>query len=144
MRLMLFVHTVVFFLIGNLLHAQETELSSVDQRKRDAMVEKLNLSEVQLNQVDSVFHVFAPKILSYDLELKTVQRDTTLTDKELSTRMIVIRQNKKDERELRELELKTLLLPEQVLVYEKDIAPTKPKVLHFGIHNRADCKVCVK
>ncbi|MGB0423467.1 MAG: hypothetical protein ACPGED_04070, partial [Flavobacteriales bacterium] len=125
-------------------HAQETELSSVDQRKRDAMVEKLQLTPDQIAKVDSVFQTFSGRLSDFDLQIKEVQRDTSFTEKELSIRLVVLRQNQKDERSLRELDLKNVLSEEQLVVYEKDIQPSKPKVLHFGIHNRADCKVCVK
>ena len=108
------------------------------------MVEKLQLTPDQIAKVDSVFQTFSSRLADYDLQIKEVQRDTSFTEKELSIRLVVLRQNQKDERALRELDLKNTLSEEQLVVYEKDIQPAKPKVLHFGIHNRADCKVCVK
>jgi len=143
MRL-LFLINMAMFLVLMPVQAQETELSSFDQRKRDAMVKKLELSADQIVQVDSVFHAFSERLYSYDLQIKEVQRDTSFTEKEISTRLNVLRQNQKDERALRELDLRNNLTPEQLIVYEKDIQPAKPQVLHFGIHNRADCNVCAK
>ena len=143
MRL-LFLTNMAMFLVLMPVQAQETELSSFDQRKRDAMVKKLELSADQIVQVDSVFHAFSERLYSYDLQIKEVQRDTSFTEKEISTRLNVLRQNQKDERALRELDLRNNLTPEQLIVYEKDIQPAKHQVLHFGIHNRADCNVCAK
>ena len=38
----------------------------------------------------------------------------------------------------------TLALPKEMrTVFEGLIAPGRPAVLHFGIHNRMDCNVCL-
>lgn len=116
--------------------------SSADERKRANMKSELNLSTDQSNQVDSVFMVFNQEFELLDQNLQSVQRDTSLTEEDLLLRMQVINQEKKDLKALRELELKNLLNKEQLVIYEEKIQPQKPQVLHFGIHNRADCNVC--
>ncbi|MDG1766695.1 MAG: hypothetical protein P8H98_07870 [Flavobacteriales bacterium] len=106
------------------------------------MKSELNLSTDQSNQVDSVFLVFNEEFEQLDQNLQSVQRDTSLTEEDLLLRMQVINQEKRDLKALRELELKNLLNKEQLVIYEEKIQPQKPQVLHFGIHNRADCNVC--
>lgn len=132
----------VFLLVCTSLLAQDATLSRMDQRKKNAMTTELNLSESQQQQTDSIFKAFAITLNEIEGSLKTAQRDTTIAEADLNSMLSDFNQEKKDLRLLRDLELKGLLTPEQVKIYDDVIAPSKPQVLHFGIHNRADCNVC--
>ena len=132
----------IIILTGNFVNAQE--LSSVDQRKRDAMVRELSLTTLQQSLIDTVFMRYAEKLNDLDLRISDIETSGEFAEEDVVVRVSVLQQEKKDLRALRELDLKMLLQPEQVVIYDEKIQPNKPKVLHFGIHNRADCNVCVK
>lgn len=132
----------VFLLVCNSLLSQDATLSRMDQRKKNAMVTELNLTESQQQQTDSIFKVFAITLNDIEDSLKTAQRDTTIAEVDLNSMLRDFNQEKKDLRKLRDLELRRLLTPEQVKIHDEVIVPSKPQVLHFGVHNRADCNVC--
>ena len=132
----------VFLLIGISLLAQDATLSRTDQFKKNAMTTELNLTEFQKQQTDSIFNAFAITLNEIEGSLKTAQRDTTISEADLNAMLSDFNREKKDLRELRDWELKALLTVQQVKIYNEVITPSKPQVLHFGIHNRADCNVC--
>lgn len=138
MRALLALNIFILLLYSN----QSLGQNAADERKRANMKRLCSLSEVQEQQVDSIFTAFSEEFNVLDEELRLAQRDTTMSEEDLVLRMNVSSQEKKDLKALRELELKNLLGPEQLLIYEEQIQPQKPQVLHFGIHNRADCNVC--
>lgn len=120
------------------------ELSPADQRKRDAMFELLNLQSVQEAVIDSLFASYGRQLEAVSMEIKAMERDPNLSEEEVVLRMSVLNQEKADIRAVRELDLLSVLLPEQRSLYEEQIQPKKPAVLHFGVHNRMDCNVCTK
>jgi len=63
---------------------------------------------------------------------------------QLQTKVSALNQKKKDIRDMRELDVRLQLNPAQLKIYDEKIKPVKPQVLHFGLHNRADCKVCTQ
>ena len=120
------------------------DLPVADQRKLDAIYQSIELAPQQKSFIDSLYHGYAVKISKIDSSLKEIQRSETLSESQLLTRMSVLNQEKKDLRSMRDLDTKMFLTPEQKLVFDEKVAPQKPQVLHFGIHNRADCKICDK
>lgn len=118
------------------------ELSPADQRKRDAIVKELTLNEQQVVLLDSLYTQCAVKLEEIDLRLKEVSRSDSLSEDQVLVRTSVMQQERKDLREIRDLETKAFLSTEQQALFDEKIAPQKPQVLHFGIHNRADCNVC--
>lgn len=124
--------------------ANAQELSAADERKRAAMHELLQLNPLQERILDTLLNRYGAELRRLDEKLKAAERDTSLSEEDVLLRLNAVTQEKSDVRELRELDIKALLTPDQRAVYEEKIAPSKPAVLHFGVHNRMDCKVCAK
>lgn len=97
----------------------------------------------QAEKLDKMVTEAAGKIAELEAEKMQVQRETE--DEELLlTQLKVLNQEIKDVREVRDLDIQALLSPDQLKLYNEKIKPKKPTILHFGLHNRADCKVCTK
>ena len=120
------------------------ELPAADQRKLDAINQTIELSPRQKSFIDSLYFSYAVKISKIDSSLKVIQRSEALSESQLLTRMSVLNQEKKDLRSMRDLDTKMFLTPDQKVVFDEKVVPQKPQVLHFGIHNRADCVTCDK
>lgn len=132
----------VLLLLANVGKAQE--LNAADLRKREAMHELLALNLVQQRVLDTLFTRYADEMAGIDEKVKAAERDAELSEDDVLLRLNAATQEKNDLRALRELDIKTLLTAAQRAVYDEKIAPSKPAVLHFGIHNRMDCNVCEK
>jgi hypothetical protein len=141
MRLTGFI-VLVLLLLANVGKAQE--LNAADLRKREAMHELLALNAVQQRVLDTLFTRYASEMAVIDEKVKAAERDAGLSEDDVLLRLNAATQEKSDLRAVRELDIKALLTPSQRTVYEEKIAPSKPAVLHFGIHNRMDCNVCEK
>ncbi len=120
------------------------ELTAADERKRAAMHELLALNQVQQRVLDTLLSRYAIEFERIDEKVRAAERNVRLSEDDVLLRLNAATQEKADLRELRELDIKALLTPAQRTVYEEKIAPSKPAVLHFGVHNRMDCKVCAK
>lgn len=120
------------------------ELSPADQRKKGTIFKEIDLTSQQEIMIDSLFVVYASELNAIDVRIDSLESDANLSEDQLLVRITVLNQEKKDLKEVRELDIKAALQPEQVTLYDEKVAPKKPKVLHFGIHNRADCNVCDK
>lgn len=120
------------------------ELSPADARKRKAISEQLGLLPVQEQLLDSLFVSCAREFALLDEQIKAAERNPELTEEDVVLRMNVITQERSDLRAVRELDIQAILTPPQRAVYEERIQPAKPNVLHFGIHNRMDCNICVE
>lgn len=131
-------------LLGMTKFVNAQELSPADERKRAAMLDMLALNPVQQRVLDTLFTRYAAQMATIDEKVKAAERNAQLSEDDVLLRLNAATQEKSDLRELRELDIKALLTPEQRKVYEEKIAPSKPAVLHFGIHNRMDCKVCTQ
>lgn len=94
--------------------------------------------------LDSLFIGYARELNAIDARIDSAEANPEISEDQLLVRINVLNQEKKDLKEVRELDIKSVLQPEQVAIYDEKVAPQKPKVLHFGIHNRADCNVCTK
>lgn len=131
---------LAFFAVSLSLSAQ---LSEKDQRYLSTIKDTLQLSEVQVFELEKVY-------LNCKIELDKLQNEVDSLERYeeseslLNLKVNVLNQKKKDAKEQRELDTRGVLTAEQKLVYEAKIKPQKPKVLHFGIHDRAKCNVCIK
>ncbi|MDZ4824241.1 MAG: hypothetical protein SH856_12350 [Flavobacteriales bacterium] len=125
---------------SNVLFSQvlpQTELDYIASLKT-----QLTLTDAQLHKVDSICAKAFFDTQLINKELQSLARSNT-PDEEKNLRTSVNNQKKKDIREIRDLEVRMLLTPEQKLVYDEKIKPEKPAVLHFGMnHDRASCGVC--
>ncbi len=140
-----FRHILIAFLIivfNNAIQAQSS-LSEKDQRFLSKLSSELKLEEMQVKEITSLYQVAQIELDSLQKEIKHIEK-TEDDEKMVNLKVNVLNQKKKDVKEFRELELKLLLSPDQIVAYERDIKPQKPKVLHFGIHDRAKCQVCIK
>ena len=138
LRIMFFI---LFISIANIDYAQE--LAAIDQRKLDAIEKTIELDVNQKQQIQVVFSKYAVLISDIDKQISNTQK-SDIPEEQIPLRVSAYNQDKKDLRDLRELEIKGILNPSQRLVYEKKIQPEKPQVLHFGLHYLANCNVCVK
>ncbi|MDP4665989.1 MAG: hypothetical protein NWS37_07105 [Flavobacteriaceae bacterium] len=138
LRIMFFI---LFISIANIDYAQE--LAAIDQRKLDAIEKTIELDVNQKQQIQDVFSKYAVLISDIDKQISNTQK-SDIPEEQIPLRVSAYNQDKKDLRELRELEIKGILNSSQRLVYEEKIQPEKPQVLHFGLHDRANCNVCVK
>ena len=131
---------VVLICAYNFGYAQD--LSIVDKRKRDAIDKNITLTSDQSAAIDSVFVHYGSEFNRLDLLTDEVESDTLLTEEQVLVRIQMIGQEKKDLRELRELDIRAQLNKEQLVIYDEKILPAMPQVVLFGIHNRVDCDVC--
>lgn len=132
----------MFAVFGSSAFAQTT-LSDKDSRALQNIITVLNLNEEQKIASTEIFNRYAVEISQVEnkkLELQRTSDDENL----LSTQLLVMNQEMKDLREMRDLEIESILSPLQAQVYQEKIKPEKPQVLHFGIHDRAKCGVCVR
>jgi len=124
----------------SLLFAQVDE-NSMDMRLIKTLEEVIQPDAQLRGQLDSIVRLAASNIVFQEEEKRRVQRE--LNDENMvMTEIKVKNQIIKDIREERDLEIQSLLNPEQLAIYNEKVKPQKPQVLHFGMHNRADCNVC--
>ena len=65
-----------------------------------------------------------------------------IEEAELLEAMVMVRSNLGDCRTERSLAIRASLDSLQRIEFDKLNLPEKPRVLHFGLHNRMDCVVC--
>ena len=101
------------------------------------------LNSIQISAVDTLMKSTAIQLKQFDKELSKVSR-SSLSDEEKSTRQNEIRKQKKDATEGRDMAIAFLLDNRQRRIFNEQIKPSKPAVLHMGMnHDRANCNVCV-
>lgn len=83
------------------------------------------------------------KLEEYDKNIKTVQ-SSNLSEEQIMYEVVSLQGAKKSALKLRNASIKLALPQELRIVFEELTSETRPAVLHFGIHNRADCNVCKK
>ena len=104
---------------------------------------KLNLTEQQNLLIPSIYLYYhgliedQKKIMSILAEEPSVNEEERLKD--LNARSEYVKRI----REERDLNLELALTPEQKEIYTSQIKIAKPQVLHFGVHDRMNCPVCV-
>ena len=118
-------------------------LSAQDQAKIKSMRAKLNLSEQQDLLIPSIYMHYhgliedQKKIMSIVAEEPSVNEEERLKDLNMRSEFI------KKLRDERDLNIELVLTPEQKEIYLNQIKIAKPQVLHFGVHDRMNCPVCV-
>ena len=118
-------------------------LSAQDQAKIKSMRAKLNLTEQQQLLIPSIFVHYhglieeQKKIMSIVAEEPSVNEEERLKDLNMRSDAI------KRFRDERDLNIELALTPEQKEIYTTQIKIAKPQVLHFGVHDRMNCPVCV-
>ncbi len=114
-----------------------------DQAKIKSMRAKLNLSEKQDLLIPSIYMHYhglieeQKKIMSIVAEQQSVNEEERLKDLNMRSEFI------KKLRDERDLNVELVLTPEQKEIYLTQIKIAKPQVLHFGVHDRMNCPVCV-
>ena len=118
-------------------------LSAQDQAKIKSMRAKLNLTEQQDLLIPSIYmHYYGliedqKKIMSTLAEEPSVNEEERLKDLNMRSEFI------KKLRDERDLNVELALTPEQKEIYLTQIKIAKPQVLHFGVHDRMNCPVCI-
>ena len=118
-------------------------LSAQDQAKIKSMRAKLNLTEQQDLLIPSIYMHYhgliddQKKIMSTVAEEPSVNEEERLKDLNMRSEFI------KKLRDERDLNIELALTPEQKEIYLTQIKIAKPQVLHFGVHDRMNCPVCV-
>ena len=118
-------------------------LSAQDQAKIKSMRAKLNLSEQQDLLIPSIYMHYhgliedQKKIMNIVAEEPSVNEEERLKDLNMRSEFI------KKVRDERDLNVELSLTPEQKEIYITQIKIAKPQVLHFGVHDRMNCPVCV-
>jgi hypothetical protein len=118
-------------------------LSAQDQAKIKSMRAKLNLSEQQNLLIPSIYVHYhgliedQKKIMSTLAEEPSVNEEERLKDLNARSEFI------KKLRDERDLNVELALTPEQKEIYLTQVKIAKPQVLHFGVHDRMNCPVCV-
>lgn len=118
-------------------------LSAQDQARIKSIESKLNLSEKQQLLIPSIFVHYhelieeQKKIMSIVAEQPAVNEEERLKDLNVRSEFV------KKLREERDLNVELVLTPGQKEIYLTQIKIAKPQVLHFGVHDRMNCPVCV-
>jgi hypothetical protein len=118
-------------------------LSAQDQAKLKSMRAKLNLTEQQDLLIPSIYMHYhgliedQKKIMSTLAEEPSVNEEERLKDLNARSEFI------KKLRDERDLNVELALTPEQKEIYLTQVKIAKPQVLHFGVHDRMNCPVCV-
>lgn len=101
------------------------------------------LNAFQFSAVDTLMKSTAIQLKQFDKELSKVSR-SSISDEEKSSRQNEIRQQKKNTVEERDMAIVFLLDDRQRRIFNEQVKPSKPAVLHMGMnHDRANCTVCV-
>ena len=118
-------------------------LSAQDQARIKSMKEKLSLNEKQNELIPRIFIHYHVLIQEQKEIMNTLAEETSINEeerlKDLNARSEFIKQL----RDERDLNVELLLTAEQKEIYLNQIKIAKPQVLHFGVHDRMNCPVCV-
>ncbi|MFN0031287.1 MAG: hypothetical protein ACKVOR_03910 [Flavobacteriales bacterium] len=124
-------------------HACHAQLSKSDSTFLQTMKTELLLADSQYAHIDSVFTMHTLRIKKLDKEIQRIARSEQeqAAKDSLTTALVAEKRNLK---ELRELEMQLVLTEEQKKIYAEKIKPLSASVLHFGVnHVRASCAVCL-
>lgn len=121
----------------------QNALPERDARFVTKLKQELGLSPAQATQVDSLYSTCNLALQIVEAEIDRIEASEA-SEREINIRVSIKSQEKKDLKAEREQALLRILTEDQRTAYATDIKPAKPAVLHFGIHNRADCKVCAR
>jgi hypothetical protein len=119
------------------------QLPAPDERFLGQLETRLQLDSSQALAIRGLYEHVQARVDSLDAAIQHLL--TAEENEDHVTFMVpVLQQKKKDEKDLRELRLREMLTAGQRVIYDSEIKPAKPVVLHFGIHDRMDCNVCNK
>lgn len=139
-----YMFTILFlYLLSPIASMGQAELSARDREYMDRLKQELNLSELQALEADSIYLTCWQAVQQLNNEIKVIERSEA-SEKEISMRVSIKAQERRDLKAERDAAVQRLLSKEQLAIYEEKIKPAKPQVMHFGIHNRADCKICLQ
>lgn len=98
---------------------------------------------MQIEAVDTLVKSTAIQLKQLDKELNKVSR-SSLSDDDKNFKQNEIRKQKKEVIEGRDMAISFLLDERQRSIFNEQVKPSKPAVLHMGMnHDRANCNVCV-
>ena len=123
--------------------SSNAQFSSSDSLFIIQLNQSCELNAFQFSAVDTLMKSTAIQLKQFDKELSKVSR-SSISDEEKSSRQNEIRKQKKDTVEERDMAIVFLLDDRQRRIFNEQIKPSKPAVLHMGMnHDRANCTVCV-
>lgn len=118
-------------------------LSAQDQAKIKSMRAKLNLSEKQDLLIPTIYMHYHGLIEEQKAIMNTIAEEPKINDAARLEAMNMRSEAIKRFRDERDLNIELVLTPEQKEIYLTQIKIAKPQVLHFGVHDRMNCPVCV-
>ena len=118
-------------------------LSAQDQARIKSIASKLNLSQQQHLLIPSIFVHYHGLIEDQKKIMNTVAEQPSVNEEERLKDLNARSEFVKKLREERDLNVELALTPEQKEIYLTQIKIAKPQVLHFGVHDRMNCPVCV-
>jgi parvulin-like peptidyl-prolyl isomerase len=118
-------------------------LSAQDQAKIKSMRAKLNLSEKQDLLIPTIYMHYHGLIEEQKAIMNTIAEEPKINDAARLEAMNMRSEAIKRFRDERDLNIELALTPEQKEIYLTQIKIAKPQVLHFGVHDRMNCPVCV-
>jgi len=119
------------------------QLSAQDQAKIKSMRAKLNLSEKQDLLIPTIYMHYHGLIEEQKAIMNTIAEEPKINDAARLEAMNMRSEAIKRFRDERDLNIELVLTPEQKEIYLTQIKIAKPQVLHFGVHDRMNCPVCV-
>ncbi len=123
--------------------SSNAQFSSSDSLFIIQLNQSCELNAFQFSAVDTLMKSTAIQLKQFDKELSKVSR-SSISDEEKSSRQNEIRKQKKDTVEERDMAIVFLLDDRQRRIFNEQVKPSKPAVLHMGMnHDRANCTVCV-
>ena len=118
-------------------------LSAHDQARIKSIESKLNLSQQQHLLIPSIFVHYHGLIEDQKKIMDTVAERPSVNEEERLKDLNARSEFVKKLREERDLNVELALTSEQKEIYLTQIKIAKPQVLHFGVHDRMNCPVCV-
>jgi hypothetical protein len=119
------------------------QLSTSDSLFIRQLNKTCELNAFQCSAVDTLMKSTAMQLKQLDKELSKVSR-SSISDEEKSLQQNEIRKQKKDALDGRDMAISFLLDDRQRRIFNEQVKPSKPAVLHMGMnHDRANCNVCV-
>ena len=118
-------------------------LSAQDQARIKSIESKLNLSQQQHLLIPSIFVHYHGLIEDQKKIMDTVAERPSVNEEERLKDLNARSEFVKKLREERDLNVELALTSEQKEIYLTQIKIAKPQVLHFGVHDRMNCPVCV-
>jgi len=118
-------------------------LSAQDQARIKSMRAKLNLTEKQDLLISSIYLHYHGLIEDQKKIMNTIAEEPSVNEEERLKDLNAQSEFIKKLREERDLNVELALTPEQKEIYLTQIKIAKPQVLHFGVHDRMNCPVCV-